>query len=222
MGKTGIIMLLCLFLTAAGTACAHLPGGDWWQTDTFPAPSLNPPSLANPILADRKKVYVRSPVPQYTARAGLLYFRSPPQSPEAGEALARIFYRQFQEKRPFLEILFIPEPFSSVSEAVRQGRAHKVEVVVLGEVPYFLDGGGLGKTGLQVDLKVVEVETGRLLWESSDSISATPRPVVDLWVTETRPRPTPSIYTLAERLAGRMAETLRERPLLAGNRPDLK
>lgn len=221
MEKTGIIML-CLFLAVAGAACAHLPGGDWWQADTFPAPSLNPPPLANPILADREKVYVRSPVPQYTARAGLLYFRGPTPSLEAGEALARIFYRQFQEKRPFLEILLIPEPFSSVSEAVRQGRAHKVEAVVLGEVPYFLDSGGLGKTGLQVDLKVVEVKTGRLLWEISDSISASPRPIVDLWLTETRPRPAPSIYTLAERLAGRMAETLRERPSVAGFRHEVK
>lgn len=221
MGKTGI-SILCMILMAMGAACAHLPGGDWWQTDTFPAPSPNPPSLANPVMADREKVYVRSPVPQYTARAGLLFFRSPPQFPEVGEALTRIFCRQLQEKRTFLEIRLIPEPFGSVSDGVHKGRTHKVDLVVLGEVPYFLDGGGLGKTGLQVDLKVVEVETGRLLWEITDSITASPRPLLDLWVTETRPRPAPSIYNLAERLADRMSETLRERPWLASDRQGAK
>lgn len=200
----------CLVILASMLGCAHAP--DFWQTDTFPAPSWNPPSLANPIIADQEKVYVKPPVPQYTARAGVLLFRSPPQLPEVSHAVTQIFYRRLLEKRPFLEVMMIPESFGSLQDAVVQGRAHNVDLVVLGEVPYFLDGGGMGRSGLQVDLKVVEVKTGRLLWEIRDAITATQRPMVDLWVTETRPRPTPSIYDLAERLAMRMCETLREKP----------
>ena len=203
-------IFLCLIILASMLGCAHTP--DFWQTDTFPAPSWNPPSLAKPIIADQEKVFVKPPFPQYTARAGVLLFRSPPQLPEASHAVTQIFYRRLLEKRPFLEVVLIPESYGSVKDAVAQGQAHNMDLVVLGEVPYFLDGGGMGKSGLQVDLKVVEVKTERLLWEIRDAITATQRPIVDLWVTETRPRPTPSIYDLAERLAVRMCETLREKP----------
>ncbi len=208
---------MCLVMTAWALGCAHVPGGDCWQTDTFPAPSLNPPALAKPIIADREELYVRPPVPQYTARAGVLLFRSPPQLPEVSHAVTQIFYRRLLAKRPFLEVVLIPESFGSLQDAVVQGQAHNVDLVVLGEVPYFLDGGGMGKSGLQVDLKVVEVKTGRLLWEITDAIAATQRPMVDLWVTETRPRPTPSIYALAERLMERMCETLKDRSYMTIN-----
>ncbi len=209
---------LSLFLVAGTAACAHFPGGDWWQTDTFPAPSLNPPFLANSRLTEQEKVYVRPPAPQYTARAGVLLFRCPPQLSEVSAALTRIFYRRLLELRPFLEIVLISEPFGSLADGVHKGQAHKVDLVVLGEVPYFLDGAGVGRSGLQVDLKVVEVRTGRLLWEVTESIAACPRPVLDLWVTETRPRPAPSVYTLAGRLASRLCATLRERPVMINER----
>uniref|UniRef100_A0A7C3SJK0 Lipoprotein n=1 Tax=Desulfobacca acetoxidans TaxID=60893 RepID=A0A7C3SJK0_9BACT len=209
MGITGRIRS-ALVIAVWAAACARLPGGGWWQTDTFPAPSLNPPPLANPILSDREKVYARPPGPHHTARAGILIFRSPPQLPEVGGAMTQIFYRNLLEKRPFLETVLIPEPYGSLSDGVLKGRAYKVDLVVLGEVPYFLDGGGVGRSGLQVDLKVVEVRTGRLLWQMADSVAATPRPILDLWITETRPRPTPSICALAEGLAARLCETLKE------------
>jgi hypothetical protein len=198
-----------MIMAASLWGCASAPGGDWWQTDTFPAPSLNPPHLAEPLVAAQEKISVQPPSPFYTARAGVYYFRSTSQLADAGQALTRIFHRQLLEKRPFLEALLIPEPFASLSEAVEKGRIRGLDVVVLGEVPYFLDGGGLGKSGLQVNLKVVEVKSGRLLWEITDAVTATQRPMVDLWVTETRPRPIPSIYTLAESLAARMCETLK-------------
>jgi len=77
-------------------------------------------------------------------------------------------------------------------------------------VPYYLDGGTVGNSGLQVDLKVMDARDGRIVWNMSDSIKATRRPIIDLWVTETRPYPTPSMGALATRLAARMAETLQK------------
>jgi hypothetical protein len=213
--KIAAKIFMCLVIASWALACAHAP--EWWQTSQFPAPSWNPPSLANPVIADQEKVYLRPPFPQYTARAGVLLFRSPPQLPEVSHAVTQIFYRRLLEKRPFLEVVLISESFGSLPEAVMKGQAYKVDLVVLGEVPYFLDGGGMGKSGLQVDLKVVEVKTGRLLWEITDAIAATQRPIVDLWVTETRPRPTPSIYALAEHLAARMCETLKDRSNMTTN-----
>jgi hypothetical protein len=200
--------LLASVVAATFLGCAH--ASDCWQTDTFPAPSLNPASLAKPTISVREDVYVRPPFSQYTAKAGVLVFRSPAHLPQVSYPMTRIFYRRLLEKRPFLEVALIPESFGSLEEALGLARSHDLDVVVLGEVPYFLDGGGMGKSGLQVDIKVVEVKTGRLLWDITDAIAASRRPIVDLWVTETRPRPTPSIYELADRLAVRMCDTFRE------------
>jgi hypothetical protein len=191
-------------------ACSSLPNHGV-QTDTFPAPSWNPDWLAQPTIDTRQHIVVQPPTPLSPYRAGLLPVRTPPPLPEVSQALTQIFYRALLEQRPFLEVVLIPEPYGSLAEAVHVGRRNKVDVVVLGEAPYFLDGGGMGKSGLQVDLQVVEVKTGRLLWALTDAVTATQRPIVDLWVTETRPRPAPSIYLLAEGLAARMSETLRDR-----------
>jgi len=49
-----------------------------------------------------------------------------------------------------------------------------------------------------------------LLWEVSDAINAAPRPVIDLLIFETRPKPTPGIAALAAALLGRLAATLEQ------------
>jgi hypothetical protein len=77
-----------------------------------------------------------------------------------------------------------------------------------------LDGGTVGTSGLQVDLKVVEVQSGRILWCLTDSLRARTRPIIDLMVVETRPQPTPDMGALARRLAAQLAKTLEEGPPL--------
>jgi len=114
--------------------------------------------------------------------------------------------------------VFIPEIFTTKEDALALAQNYHLDLVVLGEVPYYLDGGTVGISGLQVDLKVLDARDGRMVWNLSDSIKATPRPIIDLkatprpiidlWVTETRPYPTPPMGSLAAQLAARMATTL--------------
>jgi hypothetical protein len=54
----------------------------------------------------------------------------------------------------------------------------------------------------------VETKTGQTVWYLSDNIMAQPAPMMDLWVTETKPKPSPSIYFLVDTLAARMSLTL--------------
>ena len=143
-------------------------------------------------------------------RAGLLNFRTAPDFHEVGPAFTQIFYREILAKRAFAEVVLIPETYTTKEEALRLAKRHKVDVMLLGEVPYYLDGSTVGTSGLQVDLKVMEAESGRLLWSLSDSLKAPRRTIVDLMVTESRPYPTPSMGTLAARLAGRLAAQLQQ------------
>lgn len=198
---------------ALGVLLALVSGCSHFQVDTFPAPSWNPPALAKPIVTTRERVYVHpGPENLRLARVGVLYFRTPAHLAEIGPGLSQIFYRELLARRPFQEVVLLPEPYATLEEALKAGRRQRLQLLVLGEVPYYLDGGTLGISGLQLDLKVVEVDSGRLLWLISDSLRARPRPIINLMVVETRPWPTPDMGTLAARLAARLAETLEQPP----------
>jgi hypothetical protein len=197
----GISSLVGLLMGGAG--CGH------WQYDQFPAPSWNPTGLATPRIDKQNRVFTHPGAQNLKPlRAGLLGFRTVPDFPEVGPAFTQIFYRELLAKRTFAEVALIPETYTTKEEVLRLAKRYRVDVLLLGEVPYYLDGGTVGDSGLQVDLNVVETRSGRLLWSISDSLKATRRPIIDLIVTETRPYPTPSMGTLASRLAGKLAATM--------------
>lgn len=199
----GLFLFSGLLMTVAG--CGH------WQHDMFPAPSFNPTGTASPRITEKDQVIVQSGGQFLRAsRAGLLIFRTVPDFAEVGPAFTQIFYRELLAKRVFAEVELLPEPCSTKEEALRLAKRHKLDVMLLGELPYYLDGGTVATSGLQVDLRVIEAPSGRLLVTVSDSLKATRRTIVDLIMTESRPFPTPSISTLASRLAGRVATTLEQ------------
>ncbi|MEW6386749.1 MAG: hypothetical protein AB1491_04445 [Thermodesulfobacteriota bacterium] len=178
---------------------AWLPGCGSWYTAPLSYPQIN----------NKENIFVQPFMADYrNARVGMLMLRCQPELPQISYPITQIFYRQLLETRPFREVVVIPQPYTSLEEALRLTKDHKFDLLLLGEVPYFLDSGSTGKSGLQVDLKVVEPSSKRVLWLLSDAVSAAPRPIVDLWCTETDPRPSPSVYTLAESLACRMVHTL--------------
>ncbi len=190
-------LVLCL------AHCGH------YQYEVSPAPSWNPPPLANPRLEAQQHLIVPPLVPGLRHyRVGVPLFRCLAHLPDVPYPITSIFYRQLLEKRPFQEVVLIPQFYADLDHAISLAQEYKVDLILLGAIPYFLDGGGLGKSGIQVDVKLVEAKSKHILWYMTDAISATQRPIIDLWVTETRPNPNPGIYTLAERLAQRIVGTL--------------
>jgi hypothetical protein len=201
MKALGILMLIGVL--TGGPGCGH------WQYDQFPAPSWNPKGLATPMITDQARIFVHpGGLNLKSKRAGLMMFRTDVAITEIGPSITEIFYRELLAKRAFAEVVQLPEPYTRMDEALRLAKHYRVDVLVLGEVPYYLDGGTVGNSALQVDLKVVEAGSGRLLWSFRDSIKATRRPLIGLMVVETRPYPTPAMGNLTAQLAERMAETL--------------
>lgn len=202
-GKNLIILGMTLGLAHCGP----------YQYDQFPAPSINPPWLANPKIEAFQETVVPPAFTNFMHyRLGILLFHTPHDIPEESYHITRIFYRSLLERGLFKEVVFIPVTYYETEHALRESRKYNVDLLLLGEVPYFLDSGTVGRSGLQVDLKLVEVKTRHILWYLTDAISATPKPIIDLIVTETRPKPTPSVYTLADRLADRMLGNLGGEP----------
>jgi len=171
----------------------------------------NAPSLTDPkIQAGPPETFIQ---PSYNASRvnsiAVLPFRVPAQVTDVGYPITEVFHRKLLEIRPFLGVVRVSEYYNTLAEAQALAKAKKAELFVVGEVPYFLDSGTTGKSGLQVDLRIVETSSGRTIWYLSDTISAQPRPIYDLWVTETTPKPSPSIYFLVETLAARMCQAMK-------------
>ena len=168
------------------------------------------PGYSDPqIKAGPQEAFLKTDNMSYRrSRIAILPFRVPAQVTDVSYPITEIFHRQLLQKRPFLGVVRVSEYFNSMADAQKLAKAQGAELMVTGEVPYFIDSGTTGKSGLQVDLRVVEVNTGRTLWYLSDNILAQPAPIVDLWVTETKPDPSPSIYFLVDTLAARMSLTL--------------
>ncbi|MBM4285965.1 MAG: hypothetical protein FJ128_12080 [Deltaproteobacteria bacterium] len=202
-----IALMLALGLALAGAGCS--PCKPHVQTDEFPAPSWNPPRLAAPRIETAQRLYTHPPVNDCRAlKAGVLLFRCAPEFTQVSYPVTQIFIRRLLEKKPFRDVVLIPAPYTSQPEALRRAKSYHVDLLVLGEIPYFLDSGTVGQSGVQVDLEVVDARTGAQLWFFSDSVKATPRPIISLIVVETRPKPTPPIYDLVDQLAGRMVDLL--------------
>lgn len=201
MKALGILILIGVL--TGGPGCSHI------QHDQFPAPSWNPPILATPRITDQARIFVHpSGMSMKARRAGLLTFRTDSAITSLGPSITEIFYRELLAKGVFGELVLLPDTSYRMDEVLRLAKHYKVDVMVFGQVPYYLDGGTVGTSALQVDLKVVEAGSGRLLWSFRDSIKATPRPIISLIVVETRPYPTPAMGNLTAQLAERMAATL--------------
>ncbi len=168
------------------------------------------PSLSDPkIKAGPQEAFLKTDDMSYRRfRIAILPFRVPAQVTDVSYSITEVFHRQLLQKRPFLAVVRVHEYYNSLAQAQRLAKVQGAELMVMGEVPYFIDSGTMGRSGVQVDLRVVEVNTGRTLWYLSDNIMAQPAPMVDLWVTETKSEPSPSIYFLVDTLAARMSLAL--------------
>lgn len=172
--------------------------------------NIEHPFLLEPrVYASPTEVFLAPPCGLFLAsRAGLFYFTVPDNVPAVSYPLTKIFYQELLKNRVFYELSLIPQTFSTQREALAVGRAQRYDLILLGQVPYFLDSGTTSKSGLQVHLRVLEVKSGDVVCALSDAIGAEPSPMLDLVVWDSQPKPSPSIYALSRLLAERLCQAL--------------
>lgn len=149
-------------------------------------------------------------------RAGLFYLEAPESVPEVSFPLTQILYQSLLQNRVFHQIEVIPQGLPHPDEALRLARQKHCDFILYGQVPYFLDSGTASKSGLQLELYLIDVKTGQKQAYLSDAIAAEPSPMLDLIMWDGMPKPSPSVYALARIITERLALALAGKPV-----PDL-
>ncbi|MEW6659336.1 MAG: hypothetical protein AB1424_11820 [Thermodesulfobacteriota bacterium] len=190
------------FLLGLGVCAGIMAGTAGCETVWDHEPYLSQPK----IKAGPQEAFVRTEDTRMRRyRIAVLPFRVPAVVTDVSYPITEVFHRQLLEKRPFLGVVRVHKYYNSLAEAQELAKAQGADLFLMGEVPYFIDSGTTGRSGVQVDLRVVETKTGGTVWYLSDNIMAQPAPMIDLWVTESKPKPSPSIYFLVDTLAARMS-----------------
>ncbi|OPX20392.1 MAG: hypothetical protein BZ151_04070 [Desulfobacca sp. 4484_104] len=185
--------------------------------------NIERPYLLEPLVyAAPTQVFLNPPTRLLlTSRTGLFYFTTPDNVPNVSLPLTEIFYQQFLKKQAFYDLRLIPQTYSTLEEALRIGRLKGYDLILLGQVPYFLDSGTISKSGLQIDLRIIEVKSGTVIGYLSDAVGAEPSPMLDFIIWDTKPKSSPSVYALAQVLAARVAAVLTYIPEDATSAPSL-
>ncbi len=175
------------------------------------------PILLEPLVfAAPPEVYQPAPAGlAATSRAGLFHLETPENAPEVSYPLTQILFQSLLRNHVFHEIVVIPMGYPLPEDALRFGRNKHCDYIIRGKVPYFLDSGTSAKSGLQMDLRLIDVKTGLTVSYLSDAIAAQPSPMLDYIIWDTKPKPSPSVYALARILAERLALVLAGQPLPA-------
>ncbi len=147
MQKKILIIMLCLLLPA----CASK------QADQVVARTGAPVVHIHPQGGD------------YQQRSVLILpFRVPAEiEPVYGRRVAALYQEVFLGKETFRRVLVSDRVYGSYEEAMEQGRAAGVDLVVAGRINYLLSGTQLGGARADVSLRVVNVRSGNTVWYMS-------------------------------------------------------
>jgi hypothetical protein len=166
------------------------------------------------VFAAPPRVYQPPPTNLFpAARAGIFIFEAPPSVPDVAYSVTMIFYQRLMEQQVFHQIEMVPQTFPSMANALQIAKEKRYELIIHGQIPYFLDSGTNSKSGIQVTLQIFEVKTGNSVCFFTDAMAAEPSRAMDLPFEWTYPKPAPSIYAMTHVLARRMAAVLAGTPL---------
>ncbi|TVQ97729.1 MAG: hypothetical protein EA399_12630 [Desulfovibrionales bacterium] len=118
-----------------------------------------------------------------------------------GRALGRIFWQTWSHAQVFPTFVYEEETtWPGLSRALARAKALDVDLVVRGEVPYFLSGGSKGTTSISMRLEIYDVEGGQRIWMMEHAGRMEPQPRRDFIIAHHTRRlpeePVSSIMTI--------------------------
>ena len=143
-----------------------------------------------------------------------------------GRVFGRIVHQVFASERLFPRLIFDEKlAYSSPENAVETARRMGLDLVILGFVPYFVEGSTLSDTAVTIELRIYETKGGQLLVQMEQAARVEARMPNDFvyFVQETR-LPDSPLYLAIQAIARDMAVPLKSwlpgltrRPVFASN-----
>ncbi|HDQ39792.1 MAG TPA: hypothetical protein ENN39_02005 [Desulfonatronum sp.] len=176
------VLLLTLIMLAVG-ACGYFKPQDHWE------PRIGPQEVYTdaPVFRNEPIVSVHpadAPASAMTAMLFPFQVTQPMDKPLIlGRALGRVFWQTWNQAQVFPTFLYEDETiWPGLARALALARSKDVDLIVRGEVPYFLSGGSKGTTSLGLSLEIYEVRGGQRIWVMEHSGRMEPRPRRDFIV----------------------------------------
>ncbi|OGQ99468.1 MAG: hypothetical protein A2521_00735 [Deltaproteobacteria bacterium RIFOXYD12_FULL_57_12] len=158
-------------------------------------------------------------------RVALFPFSEPGYAPGQGYEATRICYEELLRNGVFEILLMAPvkTPISE-AEAVAMARTNSYDLILLGELRYFMTGGHLQASRVDEELRVIRVtaDEARLLWHVRVAESGPPKPPRDFYLQQKEGRPAPSTGELMTRASRRFCNMLQQQPAGLASVADLR
>jgi hypothetical protein len=137
-----------------------------------------------------------------------------------GAELGRVIWDHLIAQRIFGLMVYGQTPWPGVAHACEQARAQGIDLVAMGEITRFMQGGATGTTSLGFTFRIYEAETGMLLWSVALAGRVEGHPDRDYMVLTSKTRmPQAPEYLVAETLSkdlGRLLHAWTSDPAWAG------
>lgn len=197
---------LCRQLRAAGAGlvplvilCFILPG----CASTFRAVS------SRSVDCSPASVFARADTQSYNrSRLGVFQFNAPFYAAATSPELTTIYWQELIRSGVFKQVVVIEHNVDSVSQAIWWGQHERCDLIMLPELVYTLDGSGALTNRIEVNVKLIDTRSGRLLWYFAQTASSRPGPDLDFGWTTIAGKPAKSYRYLARTLAWQAAQLL--------------
>lgn len=139
---------------------------------------------------------------------GVFPFSSPPEVADSCEKITTAFHERLLQRRPFRDARLLPYSVKSDSEALWYGRNEGCDLVMVPAILYLMDGTGAMPTRLVIRTRILDVRTGKTLWDLKQDALSEPGLDIDLTWTIISGAPAKRYHSLADDLAQRFADFL--------------
>jgi len=174
---------LVLILMTALSGCGFFKVQDHWE------PHIGPQEIFTdaPVFRNEPVISLHpanAPASPMTAMLFPLQVTQPMDKPLVlGRALGRMLWQTWTQALVFPTLVYEDEvAWPGLAMARAMARTRGVDLVVRGEVPYFLSGGSQGTTSLSVFVEIYEVRGGQRIWSMEHAGRMEPRPRRDFIV----------------------------------------
>jgi hypothetical protein len=136
---------------------------------------------------------------------GVFVFGSPLYAPEVGKAAATTIFQQLLEQKVFRRITPLYQyGIIPLEQQLAIARDRGMDLMLSGNVLYYMDGSLSRTSRADIEVKVINVATGALVWNAVAGEAAPPTAESDYFLFQTSGKPAPAATALMMKNTGKI------------------